>query len=696
MRGLSSARTVRLPRPLTPTLSRREREKRRLRRVGEHVPGEERACRQRARGAFADGRRNLRRGDARAGALDRDIRFGHDLADPQRPREHEALAADLADVALDIQHALARRTAHGVGIADHSDVLRELFRVGAGRVIGARRGAVVREVFLDDARATRGRHGAAVHLGRVIRVPDGNVEPTRHLADPAEIRLIGRGRVAADAVEQREVRVPLAQPPHRFGDFVHGRRAAGDEHRPARVGDALEQHAVYEVRRRNFHRGQVERLDRLDVGGRERRRQRDHAEVTDRADNLAQRVLAQLVFSQHGRGVGVVAAVLLVGREAARGVHERAGGEDLKLHRVGAARTRDADELERANERTIVVHADLGDHERRPARADLSAADVNRFHDAILRCVCSLVSAARSRSTASAQYRSRKWSISIVSPIFVSMPRRFLPKNACGSPGFASPSSMALRVTATTAPSWRKSGSKSWRRWMLPGCSASTSPSLRRDIHAGCHLPTGVKVRTESQPLVRSSVSARSIMSSPRSGTLPYRTTSASNCTPLPASTVFMAWSIAPCTDASAVASSGGRAIVWMPALAAARRTFGQSLETTTSVSAREPRAWSNVYSITARPSSGSMCLFARPRLPARARMTPSAFIKSPLRPMPFVAALTHGEAQPLPGAMVLSHRADALAPDLRNRRASDFAERLLSRYVLLARDDSAIGQDRH
>src|SRR5688572_19325944 len=231
---------------------------------------------------------------------------------------------------------------------------------------------------------------------------------------------------------------------------------------------------------------------------------------------------------------------------------------------------------------------------------------------------------------------------------------------------------------------------------MLPGCSASTSPSFRRDIHAGCHLPTGVKVRTESQPLVRSSVSARSIMSSPRSGTLPYRTTSASNCTPLPASTVFMAWSIAPCTDASAVASSGGRAIVWMPALAAARRTFGQSLETTTSVSAREPRAWSNVYSITARPSSGSMCLFAKPRLPARARMTPSAFIKSPLRPMPFVAALTHGEAQPLPGAMVLPDRAEPIAPDLGNRRAADFAEGLLARHVLLAGNDSAVGQDRH
>src|SRR5688572_11914422 len=231
---------------------------------------------------------------------------------------------------------------------------------------------------------------------------------------------------------------------------------------------------------------------------------------------------------------------------------------------------------------------------------------------------------------------------------------------------------------------------------MLPGCSASTSPSFRRDIHAGCHLPTGVKVRTESQPLVRSSVSARSIMSSPRSGTLPYRTTSASNCTPLPASTVFMAWSIAPCTDASAVASSGGRAIVRMPALAAARRTFGQSLETTTSVSPREARAWSNVYSMTARPSSGSMCLFAKPRLPDRARMTPSAFIESPLRPMPFVAALTDGEAQPLPRAVVLAHCAETAAPDVRHWRATDFAEGLLSSYVLLAGSDAAIRQDRH
>jgi hypothetical protein len=55
-----------------------------------------------------------------------------------------------------------------LGLADEADVIAELVGVGAGGVVGACGGAVVGEVFFDDAGAGGDRKCAGEGVGRMI------------------------------------------------------------------------------------------------------------------------------------------------------------------------------------------------------------------------------------------------------------------------------------------------------------------------------------------------------------------------------------------------------------------------------------------------------------------------------------------------------------------------------------------------
>src|SRR4051812_4886587 len=106
------------------------------------------------------------------------------------------------------------------------------------------------------------------------------------------------------------------------------------------------------------------------------------------------------------------------------------GAKDLQFDGIRAAGGRQAHQLDRLHRRAVVIDADLRNDEGGKARANAARFDLEIIHIAILRHL-----SAPSRSTASAQYRSRRWSISTVSPVAVSIPRRSVPKNACGSSG---------------------------------------------------------------------------------------------------------------------------------------------------------------------------------------------------------------------------------------------------------------------
>lgn len=148
-------------------------------------------------------------------------------------------------------------------------------------------------------------------------------------------------------------------------------------------------------------------------------------------------------------------------------------------------------------------------------------------------------------------------------------------------------------------------------------------------------MPTGLTVRTELAPLVSSSSIARSIRPGGRNGMFAYSSTTAPKSTrgvswfPPPDVRSRRSYSSTACraaasTAAVSVASSVGRSITSMPRSRASAAAGALSVVSTSESSRGLASAWSNVYSISGRPSSGRTHLFGNPLLPARARITPS------------------------------------------------------------------------
>ena len=229
-----------------------------------------------------------------------------------------------------------------------------------------------------------------------------------------------------------------------------------------------------------------------------------------------------------------------------------------------------ADQFQRPGDRPVVVDADLGDDQRRsrrrrpPARRRPAGGVIATSLTAAVRVPGCTV---RSRSTASAQYRSRRWSISTVSPVSVSNPRRSSPKKACGSFG--------VRPAAEhRRPRHRdhRAVVQKQRRQVLPAVDAAGGRAARRDVavelatsRPGATCRPGRRCGPSRSRCHSSSPTARSMTPSPRTGTLPYSTTSASARNAArrlrPSS---IACSMTSCTEASAW-PAGGRAIAPKP-----------------------------------------------------------------------------------------------------------------------------------
>jgi len=68
-------------------------------------------------------------------------------------------------------------------------------------------------------------------------------------------------------------------------------------------------------------------------------------------------------------------------------------------------------------------------------------------------------------------------------------------KMLCGR-GVGSPAAW-FRDTATTPHRGQKHAGRSWRRLDASGWRRDDVVAFKRDIQAGCHLPTGQKLRTD-------------------------------------------------------------------------------------------------------------------------------------------------------------------------------------------------------
>ncbi len=167
---------------------------------------------------------------AMAGTDDPDIAarqhlpFG-DIGDREdRPAEHEAAFLALRPGVVDVAEG-------GPGIADIRDQPRQFLRLQGKRTVRAAVGPAERHMLFDRRGAERdggGRHGRSQ---RVVRQADLNAEAAAHVVDRAQVGLLRRRRIAADAMQRHQLfAIAAAGRLHRVGDFALVGHAGRDDH----------------------------------------------------------------------------------------------------------------------------------------------------------------------------------------------------------------------------------------------------------------------------------------------------------------------------------------------------------------------------------------------------------------------------------------------------------------------------------
>ena len=189
-------------------------------------------------------------GDGQRGAF-RNVAGGHQAAarDPRhvRLRRHRFLAA-VAEGRLHAAHA--------------ADELRELRGLEGGGMVRARRRPVQGHVLFEHAGPARHRGQRDLDAERVVGETDRHLEARRERIHGAQVRVAGRGRVAAHAMEQREIAAA------RLTDGVHGRfhlgqigHAGGDEEGPSLRRHVGEKRKIGDLSGGDLEGGHVERIE---------------------------------------------------------------------------------------------------------------------------------------------------------------------------------------------------------------------------------------------------------------------------------------------------------------------------------------------------------------------------------------------------------------------------------------------------
>ena len=176
-------------------------------------------------------------------------------------RGDQAFARDARRLPLAPDRLLAPVTEGAFNDAHAADERRELAGLERAGVVGPRQAAVQGEVLLDQAGA-QGRGGQRdLDAGRMVREADRPAEGGGERRHGPQVGLPGGGRIAADAVEQDEGRVPrLLDRADGVADLPKVGHPRREDDRAAFAGDVREQREVGDLAGGDLKGGDAEAL----------------------------------------------------------------------------------------------------------------------------------------------------------------------------------------------------------------------------------------------------------------------------------------------------------------------------------------------------------------------------------------------------------------------------------------------------
>jgi len=234
-------------------------------------------------------------------------------------------------------------------------------------------------VLFDDAGAQgdAGDGGGVVEC--MIRQPDKGTSAPRHVGERAQVVVRGRCGIAADAMQDHQLRASVAAGGlHGLGNFIRVGHAGRDDHRFAGRRDARDQRQIHRLERGDLVGRGAQAFEQVHGGGVKGRRKQGDVACPGAVEQCAVPVpwrVRLIIERVEAAPVPQTAGDLKVGLVTVQ--RDGVGAIGLDLDGCGAGGGGGVDQGEGAVQLAVVIGRQFGNHIRRMLWPDRAAVDFN-------------------------------------------------------------------------------------------------------------------------------------------------------------------------------------------------------------------------------------------------------------------------------------------------------------------------------